>query len=470
MRAKARRSLQTFTEYVRPGWHAANVHRQICAQLERVQRREVDRLIITVPPQHGKSTASSKAFPAWLLGLDPREDVALVSATESLATEFGREVRNTIAGRECRNVFPDLELAEDSQAAGRWHTKQGGSFLSIGIGGQFFGRGATTAIIDDPFSTWEDAQSEAERARVASWYDGTLYNRVRPGGAIVLIQHRLHEADLVGVILQRAEFGGDKWEVVNLKASPDLWPERYTAEALERIRLNTHPLKWSALYLQNPIPDDGIFFKREWLPLVQPSQIPAGAHFYTSGDFAVTDDGGDCTEIGTHAYAGGVVYLGADGWSGRTTADLWIEELITQAERHKSFAFFGEGGVIRRSIEPFLTRRMIDRVSFVPCEWITRSKDKASCARSLQGMAALGKVRIVDTSYGRELLTQLLKFPAGQHDDKVDMAVNFAMAIDQAHPSIIKQDKKPEPPRGPRTFDEFIKHAERNLGDVQRIR
>ena len=447
------------------------MHKQICAQLERVQRREVDRLIITVPPQHGKSTASSKAFPAWLLGLAPQEDVALISATESLATEFGRDVRNTVASVECRNVFPHLELAEDSQAAGRWHTKQGGSFLSIGIGGQFYGRGATTAIIDDPFSTWEDAQSEVERARVASWYDGTLYNRVRPGGAIVLIQHRLHEADLVGVLLQRAETSGDKWEVVNLKASPELWPERYTAAALERIRLNTHPLKWSALYMQNPLPDDGIFFKRDWLPLVQPSQIPEGAHFYTSGDFAVTEDGGDSTEIATHGYAGGVVYLGVEGWSGKTSADQWIECLIDQISRHKCFAFFGEGGVIRRAIEPFLTRRMIERTSFVPCEWITRTKDKPTCARSLQGLAALGKVRIVDTPYGRDLLAEMLKFPAGQVDDKVDMAVNFAMAIDQAHPSIVKQpEKPPEKPRGPRTFDEFIKHAERNLGEVQRIR
>jgi hypothetical protein len=352
-RRRARTELVAFTEYTRPGWIAAYVHRQLCRQLERVIRREIDRLCITLPPQHGKSTATRSAA-TWSLGLNPKQDVALVSATESLATEFGRDVRNTVSGRECSNLFPELALAADSQAAGRWHTNQGGSFLSLGIGGQFFGRGADLAIIDDPFSTWEAAQSETERRTVADWYDGTLYNRVRPGGAIVLIQHRLHEEDLIGVLAERAKFGADEFEVVNLKASPELWPERYTAEALERIRLNMHPLKWSALYLQNPLPDEGVFFKLAHLPLIPASDVPAGAHRYTSGDFAVTDGGGDYTDIATHAYAGDTLYLGLEGWHGQKSADVWIETMIDQFQVHRPFAFFGEGGPIRRAIEPFL--------------------------------------------------------------------------------------------------------------------
>lgn len=469
-RRRARRDLAAFTQYTRPGWIAANVHRQLCTQLERVQRREVDRLAITLPPQHGKSTVSSKSFPAWSLGLNAHQDVAVISATESLATEFGRDVRNTVAGRECRNVFPDLALAADSQAAGRWHTDQGGSFLSLGIGGQFFGRGANLAVIDDPFATWEDAQSEIERARVADWYDGTLYNRVRPGGAIVLIQHRLHEQDLIGVLAERATFGADQFDVVNLKASPDLWPERYTQEALDRIQANMHPLKWSALYMQNPLPDEGTFFKLAHLPLVSADDVPKGAHKYVSGDFAVTDGSGDSTDIATHAYAGGVVYLALDGWHGQKTADVWIETLIDQVERHRPFAFFGEGGVIRRSIEPFLTRRMLERRHVVPCEWITRSKDKPTCARSLQGLAALGKVKIVDGEYGRHLRAQMLKFPGGKDDDAVDMAVNFAMAIDQAHPSILPSPPKvPEAPRGARTFAEAIARHEQRGNVRERI-
>jgi hypothetical protein len=439
-RRRSRRDLTEFIAYVRPGWEAANVHRQICQQLERVQRKEVDRLIITVPPQHGKSTASSKSWPAWALGQDAREDIALISATESLAVEFGREVRNIVAGQECRNVFPQLELAQDSQAAGRWHTKQGGSFLSIGIGGQFFGRGATKAIIDDPFASWEDAQSEITRNRVWDWYTGTLYNRVRPGGAIVLIQHRLHEADLVGRLLERQKDGGDKWEVVNLKASPDLWPERYTAEALDRIRLNTSPIKWSALYLQNPSPEEGTFFRREWFKRFDPKKV-GKVHRYLTGDFAVTDGGGDFTELGTHGYSAGKLQLCLDGWYGQTSADQWIERAIDQVLRHKPFCFFGESGPIRRSIEPFLVRRMRERKAPCRLEWLVRGSDKATMARPLQAMAAMGQVEIADTDYGEHVLSQLLQFPAGTKDDAVDMAALMGMAIDQAHPAMLAATK-----------------------------
>lgn len=470
-RKQARRNLAPFIEYVRPGWRAANIHKQICGELEAVQRREIDRLLIQVCPQHGKSTTSSIGFPAWSLGQQMKQDVAVISATESLAVEFGREVRNTVAGTECRAIFPQLSLAADSQAAGRWHTDEGGSFLSLGIGGQFFGRGADLAIIDDPFSSWEDAQSELERKRVWDWYDGTFYNRVRPKGAIVVIQHRLHENDLIGQLLHHSAkgHGADRWRVVNLKASPDLWPERYTAEAYARIRANMHPLKWAALYEQQPLPDEGSFFKRDWFQFFDPHAMPE-CHFYTSGDFAVTDDGGDYTEIATHGYSNGVLYLGAEGWSGRTTADVWIEELISQAARRRSFAFFGEGGPIRRAIEPFLLRRMRERSQYVRLEWLTRGHDKPTMARSLQGMAAMGKVKIADTAYGHRLLAQLLQFPLAQIDDGVDMAALMAMAIDQAHPAVVLPPTPKQAPRGPRTYEEFIKHAERNVGEVQRIR
>jgi hypothetical protein len=474
-RRAARASLLRFTEYTRPGWHAAPVHTEICRQLERVFRGEIDRLGTGVPPQFGKSTVCSKAFPAFVVGHRPASDIVIVSATADLAVEFGRDIRNTIASPEYRALFPGVSLAADSQAAGRWHTNQGGSFYSIGIGGALYGRGFELAIIDDPFSTWEDAQSEVERKRVKEWFDGSLYNRVRPGGAIVLIQHRLHEDDLFGHLLATMANDplADHWETVNLKASPDLWPERYDQAALNRLRANMHPLKWSALYMQDPLPDEGTFFRRENLPLVPLSSVPAVAHRYTSGDFAVSEDrDADETDIATHAYVDGTIYLGLEGWHGRKTSDVWIEGLIDQFERHRPFAFFGEGGVIRRAIEPFLNRRMLERKRVVHCEWITRSKDKSSCALSLQGLAMLGKVKIVDSDYGRHLLSQLVKFPQAQHDDAVDMAVNFAMAIDQAHPAVLPPPKfvpqKKMPPRS-MTLDAMIARAERSDGEYERI-
>jgi hypothetical protein len=393
--------------------------------------------MLLCPPQHGKSQITSRRFPAYLLGHEPTEDWISASSTSDLASGFGRDVRNCIASPEYRALFPEVTLAEDSQARDRWNTSHGGAYNAVGVGGQLYGKGGG-AIIDDPFGSWADAQSQVQRDKVWDWYTGTLYNRIRPGRPIIVIQHRMHEDDLAGRLIERQKSGGDKWEIVNLPAdiNDPPWPERYDSVALQRIKANTDPRQWSALYMQNPTPDDGTFFLRNYFELFDPKKAPA-IHKYTTGDFAVTDGGGDRTELATHGYGDGTLYLGIDGWSGQTSADVWIERLIDQFRTHKPLCFFGETGPIRRSIEPFLTRRMTERKVFCRLEWLVRGSDKATSARSLQAMAAMGKVKIADTEYGHHLLNQLLQFPAGKFDDAVDMAALMGMAIDQAHPALI---------------------------------
>jgi hypothetical protein len=437
-RLLAQQSLLAFTERTTLNWKPGKIHREICAQLDRVTAGEIDRLMLLCPPQHGKSQITSRRFPAYMLGRDPREDVISASATADLAEGFGRDVRNCIASPEFAGVFPDTQLAEDSQAKGKWNTKQGGGYYAVGVGGDLFGRGGA-AIIDDPFGSWADAQSELQRDKVWDWYRGTLYNRIRPKKPIIVIQHRMHEDDLAGRLIEQQKCGGDKWEIVNLPALIDdpPWAERYDSAALERIRLNTDPRQWSALYLQNPTPDDGTFFLREWFEFFDPKSMPR-CYKYTTGDFAVTDDGGDFTEIGTHGYAEDTLWLGCDGWFGQKPADVWIEHAIDQFSRHKPLCFFGESGPIRRAVEPFLTRRMRERKTYCRLEWLVRGHDKPTMARPLQAMASARKVKIADTEYGHRLLNQLLQFPAGKLDDAVDMAALMGMAIDLAHPGLIK--------------------------------
>jgi hypothetical protein len=286
-----------------------------------------------------------------------------------------------------------------------------------------------------------------------------------------LIQHRMHESDLAGRLIEQMKQGKDQWEIINLPAIGEygaLWPERYDVPSLERIRINTSPLKWSSLYQQNPMPEEGTFFKREWFDLFDPKKVPR-CHKYMSGDFAVTHEGGDFTEIATHGYTDGKLYLGIEGWSGQATADVWIEHLIDQASVHEPFAFFGEGGPIRRAIEPFLLRRMRERVRYVRLEWLTRSADKPTFARPLQAMAAMGKIKIADTAYGNRLLAQLIQFPGSQVDDGVDMAALMAAAVDQAHPAILTTPQPIEPPRGARTIKEMVDRYESRQSEVSRI-
>lgn len=438
-RLLASQSLIRFTEYTIPRWSAGKIHREIAAQLERVVNKEIDRLMLLCPPQHGKSSLTSKSFPAYLLGKDPTLDVISASASQPLAEGFGRDVRNCVASQEYRNVFPDTELAEDSQAKGRWNTRQGGSYFAVGVGGHLFGHGGL-AIVDDPFGSWADAQSQIQRQAVWDWYRGTLYNRIRPGQPIIVIQHRMHEDDLAGRLIEAQKHGGDQWEIINLPALLDdpPWAERYDRAALERIRDNTDPRQWSALYLQNPTPEEGTYFKREWFRMRK--ETPIHIHKYLSSDFAVSEeDDADSTEIGIHGIDHeGTLHLCMDGWGGKKTADIWIEEYLSLVAKHKTLCEFNEAGVIRRSIEPFLIKRRRERNIYGRTEWITPITDKAARARSLQGLAAAGRVTLPDNEYGQRVLADLLKFPGSKDDHTVDMCALMALALADAHPGIVK--------------------------------
>ncbi len=185
---KAKRSLLAFTEFTNQLYKRANHHAQIADKLEAVERGELDRLMIFMPPRHGKSELASKRFPAWCLGRQPRRQIIAASYNSDLANDFGRNVRNIVAEPEFGQVFPKVSLAPDSQAANRMNTNAGGAYVAAGVGTAVTGRGANIALIDDPFKDREEADSERRRDVVWDWYRSTLYTRLMPGGAIVLIQ------------------------------------------------------------------------------------------------------------------------------------------------------------------------------------------------------------------------------------------------------------------------------------------
>lgn len=439
-RRAARSSLLPFISYTKPDYSIAPHHRAICDALEAVERGDCDRLAIFCPPRHGKSEIASRRFPAWYIGRNPGKQIICASYNSELATDFGREVRNIVSSPEFGSLF-DVRLSQDSQAAERWHTDEGGIYVAAGIGGSLTGRGAHVALIDDPVKDQKVADSPVERETAWKWYVSVLRTRLMPRGAIVLIQTRWHEDDLAGRILNSKEAA--RWKVIKMPAlQPDgtaLWPEAYPVPELESIR-SLDQRAFSALFQQNPTPDDGTFFLREWFEFFDPSKVKSG-HVYTTGDFAVTEGDGDFTELGTHRYLGDTLYLACDGWYGQTSADQWIERLIDQFAAHRPLCFFGESGPIRRSIEPFLTRRMRERGKFCRLEWLVRGSDKATVARPLQAMASMGKVKIADTEYGHRLLNQMLQFPAGRLDDAVDMAALMGLAIADAHPGVVVSEK-----------------------------
>jgi predicted phage terminase large subunit-like protein len=378
--------------------------------------------MIFMPPRHGKSQLTSEFFPAWYLGHHPDRYIIATTYAQELADDFGRKVRNQLQDPLYKAIFPECQISPDSASASKFNTIQKGSYFAVGVGGPITGRGAHVLLIDDATKGREDAESETQRRKQKEWYQSVARTRLMPDGAIVGINTRWHEDDLPGWLL--SAHSHEDWEVINLPAISEdnkpLWPEMYDLKTLEAIRESIGMRDWNALYQQNPIPDAGDFFKREWFQFYDTP--PTGMYIYGASDFAVTEGKGDFTEHGIFGIdSENNIYI-LDWWSGQTNSDDWINSMLDLQDQWKTFRWFGESGVIRRAIEPMLAKRMEERKVYLNREWMASMADKATRARNFQNRAAGRKVFLPRrTQWAADLLSQIVRFPAGLHDDKVDV-------------------------------------------------
>ena len=272
-RELSRRHLLPFIKYNFPGYKEGWHHRVLCDALERVEKGECKRLMVFMPPRHGKSEIISVQFPAWLIGRNKDRNIIEASYSSDLSTDFGRQARNIIASNTYRNVFAGVELSEDSKAKGKWNTNGRGAYNAAGVGGAVTGKGADFLIIDDPVKNRQDADSVTIRETAWSWYRSTARTRLSPNGAIILVMTRWHDDDLAARIL--ANDTESRWEVISFpaiatedeehrKKGEPLWPEHFTAQNLDEIRNDLGSYEWSALYQQEPIDEQSALFKREF--------------------------------------------------------------------------------------------------------------------------------------------------------------------------------------------------------------
>ncbi len=424
-RLAARSSLIGFTEYTLKKYRAAPHHRQIAEALEAVERGEIERLMIFMPPRHGKSELASRRFPAWYLGRHPEREIIAAGYGERFAEEFGRDVRNLVSGRDFSRAFPGVQLAADSQASGRWHTSQGGAYRAAGVGSGITGRGANLFVIDDPIKGHEEAESQIIRDKIWHWYLSDVYTRLESPHAVVIIQTRWHWDDLAGRLLNEQGSGGDQWTVldhpaINAKGEA-LWPEpdRFPLHRLEHIRSVVGPRIWNSLYQQTPTPDEGDIFRREWFKYYD--RVPAHLRTYGASDYAVTADGGDYT---VHLVCGvdpeDDIYL-LDVWREQTAADVWIDTYLALADKHRPLMWAGEKGQIEKAIGPFLAKRSRERGIYQQLKLYASATDKPTRARSISARMANGKVYFPRAAPWLALFeSELLQFPAGVTDDQVD--------------------------------------------------
>lgn len=426
--------LIAYAAYQWPRYADAPHHRLIARHLEMVERGEITRLMITMPPRHGKSMLASEFFPAWYIGRNPDHYVVTATYAQELADDFGRKVKNQIEDVGYQAVFPGVGLADDSKSAKRFHiegsqggyehaTTQRGAFYAVGVGGPLTGRGAHLLLIDDPVKNREEADSEVMRKKVKDWYTSTAYTRLMPGGRIVIIQTRWHEDDLSGWLLE--EHAHEGWTILNLPAIDDdgeaLWPEQYDIEALERIKRALPPRDWSALYQQRPAPETGDYFKAEWIVPVDHIPPAAEMSIYGGSDYAVTADGGDFT---VHAVIGidreGHMYL-LDLWRVQASSNVWVDSFCALVRKWKPIGWAEETGQIKSGVGPFLVKQMLETGSYTTREQFPTRGDKAVRAQSIRGRMALQGLRVPrGAPWLADFTSELMSFPVGVHDDQVD--------------------------------------------------
>lgn len=449
-RKQAAQAIAPFIERLDLGFRPAAHHELLIEALESVERGECDRLMVCMPPGSAKSTYTSVVFPAWFLGRNPALSVIAASHTQELAERFGRRVRNILAMPAFERVF-GFGLADDSQAAGRWDTDKGGEYFAAGVGGSITGRRADLAIIDDPVKSREDADSERMRERAWEWYVNDLLTRLKPGARQIVVMTRWHEDDLGGRILERER---DRWRVIEIpmEAMPGdplgravgerLWPEWFTDEMVSVAKMDMRA--WNALYQQQPAAEEGDYFKADWFG--EYDRPPVDIRKYGASDYGVTDGGGDYTEHGVFGVdAQGNLYV-LDWWRKQASADAWIESKCDLILQHEPMCWFGESGPIRRAVEPFLLRRMSERQAHCRVEWLPSISDKPTRARSFQAMASMGKVFFPrHATWKADVIGQLLRFPAGKHDDSVDVCSLIGRGLQ----FIGKAKPRPKPTREP---------------------
>jgi predicted phage terminase large subunit-like protein len=263
-------------------WYASQKKWQTAPHLNLLNRKLVDvaagrckRLILTMPPRHGKSMLTSQYFPAWFLGNFPDRRVILASYEADFAAGWGRKARDVL--EEHGEAVFGVRVRGDSSAAHRWdlagHT---GGMQTAGVGGPLTGKGADLLVIDDPVKNAEEATSKAHKDKSWDWFRSTAYTRLEPGGAVILIMTRWAVDDLAGRLLDQARQGGERWEVFNLPALAEeddplgrgpgeaLWPQRFDVAQLERIRQTLGSFWFGAMYQQRPTLPEGNHFKRSW--------------------------------------------------------------------------------------------------------------------------------------------------------------------------------------------------------------
>jgi predicted phage terminase large subunit-like protein len=408
------------------------------------------RLLVTMPPRHGKSETLSKYTPAWFLRKYPQRKVGLASYEADFAATWGKAVKSIL--EEAKDPL-GAALDPSSRAGARWNLKAGGGMFTAGVGGPLTGKGFHLGIIDDPIKNAEEAASEVRREAVWDWFRSTFFSRMEPGGVIVLIQTRWHEDDLAGRCL-REEPG--EWFHLNIPAiagvddplgrrpGEALWPERYSEEDLRAIQVTQGPYFWSALYQQSPNIEGGGIFRADRFCYYRKIRTPEGVKVrvtpregppklsplakiarFATVDLAVSKkNSADWTVIATWGVTPDKELLLLDRYRARIEGSQHMDAVQSEFDRWKH-RFVG----VERATYGITLLQTAARIGKIPMIELKPDFDKVTRAYGAGALVEAGRVYFPeDAPWLHEFTAELLAFPNGTHDDQVD-AFSYAAKV-----------------------------------------
>lgn len=452
LRAACTTSLPTFGETFYPGWQAARFHRLLAKKLMQCLKRGIKRLIINVPPQHGKSRLASIIFAAWAMTLHPTLRIFQAGHTGDLSKGFSREARALVQSDRYLQFFPEL-INPRVNREGYWQTTLGGYYFATSVGGGT-GMPADILLIDDPHKDRAEANSKTMRDKVWEWFTSTAMTRLAPDGVVIVIQTRWHKDDLAGRLqdpkrkqaLRDAGCGDVNFEVLSLEAlceNPDkdemgrsmgqaLWPEVRDEKWLLAQKLQITTFEWNALYQQRPNPPGGAITDTKKIRFIKLDAVPAGREIVRGWDLAVSK-----TNLSDYS-AGAKGCMDVDGNFYLMHMDrarrLWPDQKATL------FSYISRESIGKRvgieAVGAWETAASEVREHFkgnVIVQSYTPTSDKL--VRALPWLAKIdgGKFFIIEGTWNQDFLDELEQFPNGDHDDQIDAVTVLWEMLAGAH-------------------------------------
>ena len=434
----------TFVDHVYPGYKVGPHHKRLARIFEEIASGAKKRVIVNIAPRHGKSELISYLAPAWFLGNYPHKKVIMASHTADLAVNFGRRVRNLVAADSYKEIFPQIELQQDSKSASRWGTNFNGEYFAIGVGGALAGRGADLFIIDDPHSEQEARQGRSDVFLPAwEWFQSGPLQRLMPGGAIIVVMTRWSKLDLTGQIVNHMVQNdeADQWELVEFPAilntgmdnEKPLWPEFWPLEELNAKKMGMDPRYWQAQYMQDPTAEEGALIKREWWEIWDKDDPPdcefvimsldAAQEANNRADYNALTTWGVFFNENTNNY--NIILLNS------IKKRLEFPELKKLVfEEYKDWepdAFIVEKKSNGAALYQELRRMGLPVSEFTP----GKGQDKISRVNAVSDLFSSGIVWAPDKRWAKDVIEECNDFPAGANDDLVDSTTQALLRFRQ---------------------------------------